>query len=203
LLTGDAGDIDRNDDMMCKMPRKLTIRLRHVCFVAGLGLSGSVACLAAGLSLDVTPGLWEVSTVGAVSGMPQIPPGMLAQMKPEQRLMAQAMTLAIVAQAGVPHRLQFCVTPQQVRLGLDLDRLGGGDCRRIIRSSSPAGLDMQVACGGQDRMNGVVHVRVLDRSTVTGDIDVQENIGGTSAAIRQTVHGRWLGASCGDVPPFD
>jgi hypothetical protein len=191
------------NDMMCKTPRKLTIRLRGICCVAGLGLSWSVGCLAAGLSLDVTPGLWEVSTVGAVSGMPQIPPGMLAQMKPEQRLMAQAMALAIVAQAGVPHRLQFCVTPQQVRRGLDLDRVGGGDCRRTIRSSSPAGLDMQVACGGQDRMSGVVHVRVVDRSTVTGDIDVQENIGGTSATLRQTVRGRWLGASCGDVPPFD
>jgi Protein of unknown function (DUF3617) len=189
--------------MICKMPRKLTIRARAICCVAALGLSGSVACLAAGLSLDVTPGLWEVSTVGAVSGMPQIPAGMLAQMKPEQRLMAQAMALAIVAQAGVPHHLQFCLTPEQLRRGLDLDRLGGGDCRRTIRSSSPAGLDMQVACGGEDRMSGVVHVRVLDRSRVTGDIDVQENIGGTNAAIRQTVHGRWLGASCGDVPPFD
>lgn len=182
---------------------RTTIRVRNACFVAGLGLSWSLACLAAGLSLDVRPGLWEVSTSGAVSGVPQIPSGMLAEMKPEQRLIAEAMALAIIAQAGVPHRLQFCVTPQQVQQGLDLNRIGVGDCRRTIRSSSPAGLDMQVSCGGQDRMTGVVRVRVVDRSTVTGDIDVHERIGGTEAAIRQTVHGRWIGASCGDVPPFD
>jgi len=166
-------------------------------------LSGSVAGSAAGLSLDVAPGLWEISTSGAVSGVPQIPADMLAGMQPEQRLIAQGMVLAIVAQASVPHRLQFCVTPQQVRQGLDLNRVGGRNCRRTVRSSSPAGLDMQVDCGGRDWMRGVVHLRVLDRSTLIGDVDVHEEIEGTSAGIRQSVHGRWLGAACGDVPSFD
>ncbi len=179
----------------------IAIRLRDLCLMTGLGLAASGACLAAGLSLDVTPGLWEVSSSGSVSGMPQIPPEMLAKLKPDQQAMATAMALAIVLQAGMPHRLQFCVTPQQVRQGLDLDRIGG-DCRRTIRSSSPAGLDMQVECGGRDRVTGVVHLRVVDRATVSGDIDVHEGIGGTSAAIRQSLHGRWLGASCGDVRPF-
>jgi len=181
----------------------VSTRFRHFCFAVGLGLSGSFACLAAGLSLDVTPGLWEVSTSGAVSGTPQIPPDMLGDMKPEQRVMAQALALAIIAQASAPHRMQFCVTPQQVRQGLDLNRMGGRDCRRTIQSSSPAGLDMRVECGGQDRMRGVVHLRVIDRTTVTGDIDVHEGIAGTTAEIRQNVRGRWLGASCGDVPPFE
>jgi hypothetical protein len=52
-------------------------------------------------------------------------------------------------------------------------------------------------------MRGVVHLRVVDRTTVTGDIDVHEGIAGTTAEIRQNVRGRWLGASCGDVPPFE
>ncbi len=169
--------------------------------MVALVLSGSLACAAAGLSLDVTPGLWELSTSGAVSGTPQIPPEMLQGMQPEQRVIAQAMALAIIAQASAPHRMQFCVTPQQVRQGLDLNRIGGRACQRTIQSSSPTGLNMQVACGGQ--MRGVVHLRVLDRATVAGDIAVHEGAGGTSAAITQTVHGRWLGASCGDVPPFE
>ena len=177
-------------------------RFRLACCAIGLGLLASVASLAAGLSLNVTPGLWEVSTSGAVSGMPQIPAEMLAQMKPEQRLMAQAMALAIVAQASMPHTMRFCVTPEQVQQGLDLDRLGGRECRRTIHSSSPGGLDMQVECGGQDRLRGVVRLLVVDRATVTGDIDVHEGFGGTAASIRQNVRGRWLGASCGDVPPF-
>lgn len=176
-------------------------RLRGFCVASILILSGTAVCAAAGLSLDVTPGLWELSTSGSISGTPQIPPELLAGMKPEQRAIAQAMALAVIAQASMPHRMQFCVTPQQVRQGLDLNRIGGGNCRRIIQSSSSAGLDMQVACGGQ--MNGAVHLRVLDRTTVVGNVDVHEGFGGGAAGIRQNVHGRWLGASCGDVPPFD
>lgn len=171
--------------------------------VSSLVLLVSVTGSAAGISLDVAPGLWEISTSGAVSGVPQIPADLLAGMQPEQRLIAQGMVLAIVAQASVPHRLQFCVTPAQVREGLDLNRVGGHDCRRAIRSSSPTGLDMQVDCGGRDWMRGVVQLRVLDQSTVIGDVDVHEEIEGTGAAIRQSVHGRWLGASCGNVPSFD
>jgi hypothetical protein len=44
---------------------------------------------------------------------------------------------------------------------------------------------------------------VLDRSTVVGDVDVHEEIEGSGAAIRQSVHGRWLGASCGNVASFE
>jgi hypothetical protein len=200
----DGSNNDRNGGIMMDTQRgRMSGRFPTVCFVAGLSLAGSVACVAAGLSLDVTPGLWEISTSGAVSGMPQIPPGILAEMKPEQRVMAQALVLAIIAQASAPHRMQFCVTPQQVRQGLDLSRLGGRTCRQTIQSRSPSGLDMQVACGGEDQMRGSVRLRVLDRSTVIGDVEVREGANGAAAAITQNLHGRWLGASCGNVPPFD
>jgi Protein of unknown function (DUF3617) len=202
-VLADAGNNDRGSGMKFTERQRIPYWGRIACFVSCLVLLGSVTGSAAGLSLDVTPGLWEISTSGAVSGFPQIPADLLAGMQPEQRLVAQGMVLAIVAQASVPHRLQFCVTPQQVRQGLDLNRVGGHDCRRTIRSSSPAGLDMQVDCGGRNWVRGVVHVRVLDRSTVVGDVDVHEEIEGAGAAIRQSVHGRWLGASCGNVPSFD
>jgi hypothetical protein len=31
---------------------------------------------------------------------------------------------------------------------------------------------------------------------------VHAGIGADSLVIRQDLHGRWLGAACGDVPPF-
>ena len=135
---------------MMRMKRRVVgLRFPAVCLAAGLGLCGSVACLAAGLSLNVAPGLWVISTSGAVSGMPQIPPEMLAEMRPEQRVMAQALVLAIIAQASMPHRMQFCVTPAQVRRGLDLSRIGGRNCRQTVQSSSSSGLDMQVRAAGR------------------------------------------------------
>lgn len=176
--------------------------VRRLCFVAGVGLAVSGAGLAAGLSLDVKPGLWEIQTSGSASGMPEIPTEALAKLPPEQRVIAAAMLLAIITQASVPHRLQFCVTPEQLRQGLDLDRMAGKDCHRTVQSSSPRGLDMQVDCTGREAMSGDVHLRVVDRATVAGNVDVRAGEGASRLTIRQSLHGRWLGAACGDVRPF-
>jgi hypothetical protein len=181
-------------------------RLRGVCFGIGcfglgLGIALPGSCLA-GVSLDVKPGLWEIETLGSSSGTPEIPPEALAKLPPEQRAMAQAMLMAIIAQASMPHMMQFCVTPEQVRQGLDLNRVGGHDCQRNVQSSSPIGFDMQVDCSGRNGMSGVVHLRVLDRATVAGDVDVHAGVGARSVMIKQDLHGHWLGAACGDVKPF-
>ena len=152
------------------MGRREMNAFRGVCCVAGLGLAASSAGLAAGVSFDVKPGLWDIETSGAASGTPQIPPEMLAKLKPDQRAIAEAMLLAIIAQASMPHSMRFCVTPEQVRQGLDLDRIGGKGCRRTVQSSSPTGLDMRVDCAGHDRMSGNVHLRVVDRATVAATL---------------------------------
>jgi hypothetical protein len=182
--------------------RKLSPRFWVFCCASGFSFVASGAGLAAGLSLDVKPGLWDIETSGATSGVPQIPPDMLEKLKPDQRVIAEAMLLAVIAQASMPHSLQFCVTPEQVRQGLDLDRIGGKHCQRTVRSSSPTGLDMQVDCSGQDQMSGNLHLRVVDRATLAGDVDFRAGLGANSMTIRQTLHGKWLGAECGDVQPF-
>ena len=81
--------------------------------------------------------------------------------------------------------------------------MGGKDCQRTVQSSSPTGLDMQVDCTGRDQMSGNVHLRVVDRATLAGDVDVHAGLGANSMTIRQSLHGRWLGAACGDVKPFN
>jgi hypothetical protein len=172
------------------------------CFTTGLGLAASVPCLAAGVSFDVKPGLWELQTSGSSSGMPQIPPDALAKLPPDQRAIAAAMLFAIISQASMPHSMQFCLTPEQLRQGLDLNRMGGKDCQRTVQSSSPTGLDMMVDCSAREAMSGDVHLRVVDRTTVAGTVDVRAGQDPNSFKIRQDLHGRWLGAACGDVKPF-
>lgn len=183
--------------------RDFTDRLRGICYGTNLALAMSGTCLAAQQSLDVNPGLWEIQTSGSASGMPQIPSDALAKLPPDQRAIAMAMLLAVITQASMPHKMQFCLTPEQLRQGLDLNRVGGKHCQHNIQSSSPTGLDMQVDCGGHDAMSGVVHLRVVDRATVAGNVDVHAGIGASSLAIRQDLHGKWLGAACGDVQPFE
>ncbi len=181
----------------------MSSRFRGLYFATVAGLLVSGPCLAAGLALDVKPGLWEIRTSGSASGTPQIPPEALAKLPPDQRVIVTAMLLAIISQASMPHTMQFCVTPAQVRQGLDLDRVGGKHCHHTVQSSSPLGLDMQVDCTESDAMSGAVHLRVLDRATVTGNVDLHAGSGAHGVAIRQDLHGKWLGAACGDVQPFE
>ena len=177
-------------------------RFRGLYLATALTLTLSAACPAAGLSLNVDPGLWQLETSGSASGTPQIPTEMLAKLPPDQRAIATMMLLAIITQASMPHSMQFCLTAEQLRQGLDLDRVVGKHCHRTTQSSSPMGLDMQVDCTANEGMSGDVHLRVMDRATVTGNVDVHAGIGSDSLTVRQTLRGRWLGADCGDVQPY-
>lgn len=177
-------------------------RMCRLGLLAGLTLAVSNGVFANGLSLDVTPGLWHISIAGSASGVPEIPPSALAKMSPEQRAMAQAMAMIIVSQANMPHELQICITPQQIQQGFDLNRVGHKGCVHEVRSSSPTHLDMHVACTGKDQLDGTVHLTALDRTTVSGDLDLHAGNAGLPLTIRQTLHGKWLGAACGDVQPI-
>ncbi|HTC07741.1 MAG TPA: DUF3617 domain-containing protein [Acetobacteraceae bacterium] len=180
----------------------MNICLRRVGCIAGLTMAVSNGVFASGLSLDVTPGLWQISTAGSASGVPNIPPSALAKMSPQQRAMAEAMAMVIVSQANIPHELQICITPEQIRQGFDLNRVGHNDCVHDVRSSSPTHLDMHVTCTGKDQLDGTVHLTAIDRTTVSGDLDLRAGDAGTALTIRQTLHGKWLGAACGDVRPI-
>jgi hypothetical protein len=178
------------------------MNVRRLGFMAGLTMAVSNGVFANGLSLDVTPGLWQISIAGSASGVPAIPPSALAKMSPQQRAMAEAMAMIIVSQANIPHELRICITPEQLRQGFDLNRVGHKDCVHDVRSSSPTHLDMHVACTGKDALDGTVHLNAIDRTTVSGDLDLRAGDAGAPLTIRQTLHGKWLGAACGDVAPI-
>ena len=116
--------------------------------------------------------------------------------------MAQAMVMMIVSQAGIPHELQICITPEQIRQGFDLNRVGRKNCHHDVQSSSPTHLDMHVACTGKDPLDGTAHLNAIDHTTISGDLDLRVGAAGTALTIRQVLHGKWLGAACGDVQPI-
>jgi hypothetical protein len=100
--------------------------------------------LAARVSLDLASGLWEFSITGSASGAPVIPPEAMARMKPEQRMMLQAMLIALIAQANTPHTVRMCITPDQLRAGFDPNRLSYPGCRSHMGSGATDHLDMQL-----------------------------------------------------------
>ena len=169
----------------------------------GLALAiSATAALAARVSLDVAPGLWEFSTAGSASGVPVIPPEAMARMKPEQRVMLQAMLIALIAQANTPHTIKMCITPDQLRAGFDPNRLTYPGCHHQIGSGVTDHLDMHVECTGKEPLEGRLRVDAVNRRTLEGDLKVDAGRGPDGLSVRQSVHGRWLGADCGDTPPL-
>lgn len=170
--------------------------------VLGVIAASIATASAAGPSLDVSPGLWEISTSGSASGVPQLPPAVVGKMTPEQRVMAEAMVAMIVSQANVPHVLHLCITAAQIRQGFDLNRVSHHGCHPAVQSSSKRQLDMTLACSGKEQIDGTVHLDAVDHTTLRGQLDLRAGIGANKLTIRQSLRGRWLGAACGDVRPI-
>jgi len=168
----------------------------------GLALAISSTVLAAGVSLDVAPGLWEFSIAGSASGVPVIPPEAMARMKPEQRVMLQAMVIALIAQANTPHTIRMCITPDQLRAGFDPNRLSYPGCHHHIASGVTDHLDMHVECTGKEPVEGRLRVNAVNQRTVQGDLEIDAGRGPDGLSVRQSVHGRWLGRDCRDTPPL-
>jgi hypothetical protein len=169
----------------------------------GLALAFSATVvLAAGVSLDLAPGLWQFSIAGSASGVPVIPPEAMARMKPEQRVMLQAMLIALIAQANTPHTVRMCITLDQLRAGFDPNRLSYPGCSHDMSSGAIGHLDMQLECTGKEPLDARLRLDAINQRTVEGDLKVDAGRGPDRLSVRQSVRGRWLGKDCGNTPPF-
>ena len=169
----------------------------------GLALAiSSTLVLAAGVSLDMAPGLWQFSIAGSASGVPVIPPEAMARMKPEQRVMLQAMLIALIAQANTPHTVRMCITPDQLRAGFDPNRLSYPGCHHDMGSGVADHLDMRLECMGKEPLNARLRLDAVNQRTVEGDLQVDAGRGPNRLSVRQSIRGRWLGKDCGNTPPF-
>src|SRR5258705_225126 len=74
---------------------------------------------AAGPSMDVKTGLWEITSTGATTGAPPIPPEALAQMTPEQRAKMESAMRAEIARNNQSHVSKSCITQRQLEKAPD------------------------------------------------------------------------------------
>lgn len=169
--------------------------------LVGLGVAG--AALAQTPSLDLKPGLWQVTSTGSMTGAPPIPPEVLASMPPEKRAQAQAMMQAAMARAGEPQVVQRCVTEDELRRGLNFDQRPNPSCQRKMVSNSSRLLVVHEECSGQRPMVGDFRFTALDRETMQGDIHVVMGTGAEATTMQRSLQGKWLGSDCDNVKPQD
>src|SRR5690349_7966287 len=127
-----------------------------------IGVSGAMVVSAIAASLDVKPGLWEVTTQGETTGMPPIPPEILAQMSPQQRA---RMMSAMQGQLNQPTVTRSCLTQKMIDRGMSFDRPGNDHCTQTVTGSSARSLDVRVMCTGaqQEKTTGSMHVDATSR----------------------------------------
>lgn len=171
------------------------------CFLLAVLASGfGVSAAQAGpVTLNVRPGLWEMTVSGQGSGTPPIPAEVLARMTPEQRAKFQAAMAARMGGGDKPNVYKSCITETTLQRGFNTGESNAQrKCTQTILSSTASAMDGREECtGGRAHMSGHFHFAAPDPVTVNGTIDYSVGDGAHTMTMKQVIHGKWVGADCG------
>jgi hypothetical protein len=177
--------------------------------IAGAAVAGLTLMLLAEaaepIKLNLKPGLWEIASQGQFTGAPPIPDDQLARLTPEQRARFEAAMQASMANAAKPRLSKNCVTPEKIARGLDLDQQhNDNSCQRKVLANSASEVEFSEECSS-DSGKSVIneHFQLSGSELMTGSVHVVRTSGDKSMTVDSTIHGKWLGASCGDIKDFE
>jgi hypothetical protein len=169
--------------------------------LGGLIVFGCVAVWAGeSVPLKVRLGLWEVTTTTSADTKSGFSPDALAKLTPEQRALYDE-AIRQGADQGTKRRVEKqCLTREKLNDGSAFNE--AGTCLRSVLNSSDTKLNVSAECVQAGvRKNFFLRLEVTDSENVKGVL--QSLVAGDDRTIRlnSTVTGKWLGSSCGDVPP--
>jgi hypothetical protein len=175
-------------------------QLRGCIHAISFGLALGAALLAtlparAADGQDIQVGLWEMTMTTTRSGVPALPPSVLAKMSPEQRARVQSQAKKEAAAGPQTGVYKTCVTTQDLKDGAfradaeDEDE----DCTQKVVSQTKTLQQATLSCGGESPRNTTMRVEARDREHVKGSI---EGSAGQSPFTAQ-INARWRGA---DIP---
>lgn len=169
----------------------------------GIAIGVAICIPASAATLDVAPGLWEMTSVGEASGMPPIPPEALAHMTPEQREKMQAAMAAAMGRAGQPQVTRSCLTEKMLQRGFDPGDNHRDNCKQTTVSSTPRSFDANMVCTGREHSTGNLHIEAIDQHTVSGSFNFTASDGTNTMTMKRTIQGKWLASDCGNVKPSE
>ncbi|MGH9407311.1 MAG: DUF3617 domain-containing protein [Terriglobia bacterium] len=171
--------------------------MRKAITVISIGLAASVLLAQSGKvrPLDVKPGLWQVTTTSKISGMPPIPPEVLARMTPEQRAKFGAMMNQRAS--GKPNTITRtdCVTKEQ--LNKDPFSGQGKQCTQTVLTSTGSEMAVREVCvrnGGKTDMT--IRLKALNSENVKGDLQGTNSGGDRSMNMNFHFTGKWVRSAC-------
>jgi Protein of unknown function (DUF3617) len=177
---------------------------RHWAGIAGAGVAAGLFFVTgtanAETPLAVNPGLWEIVSQRDASGMPQIPPEALEGLPPEKRAQIEE----AMKKQTKPHVNKACLTEEQLQRGFTLgDKESLKECKRTVLKSTSRVLDMRIECKGERTTVGDIHYEAVDPATMNATINMTMSDGQKTMTMKNVMHGKWLGADCGDVKPHE
>jgi Protein of unknown function (DUF3617) len=163
-----------------------------------LGIAAMGPALAAdNTPFKVKPGLWETNTEMERSGVPPIPPEVLARLTPEQRA-------KLDQQPTGPHQSvsKRCLTQADVDKGFEpMTGIEGAKCTRTVTADTPTLRAGRLACSGEMTGGGNYRFEARTPESIVGNWDVTMSRGERTMTMKGAVQGKWLGSDCGDVKP--
>jgi hypothetical protein len=150
--------------------------------------------------LNVKFGLWEMNNTINVTGMPAIPPDVLAKMPPEQRARMEERMKNYGGGPGRAHTYKSCFTKKKLEEGMGFDDQKQ-QCKRKIISSSSTQLEMQVECVVENaKTSGGGKIEAQNPETIKGHMHmVIATPNGGNMESDVLISGKWVSADCGDV----
>lgn len=148
--------------------------------------------------LDVRLGLWEVSSTNETTGMPPIPPDVLAKMTPEQKARMEAM---MQAQRG-PHTKtrKHCLKKEDLEKGATFgeDRK---NCTRTVVNSTSRKMEVRLQCQEESgtKSDMTLNIDALSAENVKGLVQGDVSGHGNTMHMKSDFTAKWLGPVCGNT----
>jgi len=169
---------------------------------AGLAVScGVFAAHATSISLNLRPGLWEMTSTGEATGALPISQQMLDRLPPDRRAKVEAALAASRSRMSQPRVFKQCITAESLKRGIAADdREVREGCHPTVISSTASVMDVRVQCSNpRHTTTGTFHFETSSPEAVSGTVNMTISEGAQSMTMKRVIAGKWLGADCGDV----
>jgi Protein of unknown function (DUF3617) len=147
--------------------------------------------------LNVRTGLWEVTSVSEISGMPPLPKDMLDKMTPEQRKQMELAMREETAKGPRTDTDRECITQKDIEHPFE-NVEDDEDCQHTIVQTTRTSQEVRLTCTGEHKGSGTFRVSTPTPETMTGTLDLRMGEGNNIMTVKSQLKGRWIGPDCGD-----
>jgi len=167
----------------------------------------ALALPAAGDSLGIKPGLWDLTTTKRtldghdLSGMTSAMQQAMAALPPERRAQIEAMTKGRLSDA-ISNNMSLCISPAMASADRPvLDPSGRCQPATVTRHGNK--MSFAVSCASKDGQANGKGESVINGDTVTTVMDMTTSDAQGTHVLHTESQMVWRGADCGSVKPLD